>query len=286
MATVRLSDGGECGCGTAQQSDLSDGKGLSADLFVDGSCKQCDSRNLCSPRRSESCSEVCTSLCCASWSCAGCWAVFVWRDSLPSSHLNSGAIRQQHKHTRWSHSEEASFCHSSLTHSCFSAGNEACCAVLCGRVQVAGLSLDGVAPFQAASLIAGPDDSSTSTPVSLIVRKADGQVVDLTVQRPARYLSTPVSSSLQQRYDGERIGVIRLTSFNARALRDVSAALDRLQQQGATEIVLDLRDNRCVVPAHQGLMVGVLRCSGGGMCFGLLACGCAHGSVAGRVCSG
>jgi hypothetical protein len=118
--------------------------------------------------------------------------------------------------------------------------------VLCDCVQVAGLSLDGVAPFQAASLIAGPDDSSISTPVSLIVRKADGQVVDLTVQRPARFLSTPVSSSLQQRYSGERIGVIRLTSFNARALRDVSAALDQLQQQGATEIVLDLRDNRCV----------------------------------------
>jgi hypothetical protein len=38
-------------------------------------------------------------------------------------------------------------------------------------------------------------------------------------------------------------GVIRLTSFNARALRDVSAALDRLQEQGAMEHVLDLRDN-------------------------------------------
>jgi C-terminal processing protease CtpA/Prc len=77
------------------------------------------------------------------------------------------------------------------------------------------------------------------------VRKADGQVVNVTVQRPARYLATPVTSSLQQRYSGERVGVIRLTSFNARALRDVSAALDKLQQQGATELVLDLRDNRC-----------------------------------------
>jgi len=76
------------------------------------------------------------------------------------------------------------------------------------------------------------------------VKKADGEVLDVTVQRPARYLASPVSSSLQQRYSGERVGVIRLTSFNARALRDVSTALDRLQEQGATELVLDLRDNR------------------------------------------
>lgn len=54
------------------------------------------------------------------------------------------------------------------------------------------------------------------------VKKADGEVVNVTVQRPARYLPTPVTSSLQQRYSGQRVGVIRLTSFNARALRDVS----------------------------------------------------------------
>jgi hypothetical protein len=41
-----------------------------------------------------------------------------------------------------------------------------------------------------------------------------------------------------------QVGTIRLASFNARALRDVSAALDQLQQRGATELVLDLRDNR------------------------------------------
>jgi hypothetical protein len=36
-------------------------------------------------------------------------------------------------------------------------------------LQVAGLELDGVTPFQAATLIAGPDDSSISTPVGLLV---------------------------------------------------------------------------------------------------------------------
>lgn len=42
-----------------------------------------------------------------------------------------------------------------------------------------------------------------------------------------------------------QVGTIRLASFNARALRDVAAALDNLTASGATEIVLDLRDNRC-----------------------------------------
>jgi C-terminal processing protease CtpA/Prc len=42
----------------------------------------------------------------------------------------------------------------------------------------------------------------------------------------------------------KQVGTIHLSSFNARALRDVSAALDALQQKGAAELVLDLRDNR------------------------------------------
>jgi C-terminal processing protease CtpA/Prc len=78
--------------------------------------------------------------------------------------------------------------------------------------------------------------------------------VDVSVTRPARQLPSPVTSSLQQRYgsggdsssSSGPVGVIRLTSFNARALRDVSAALTQLQEQGATELVLDLRDNRYV----------------------------------------
>lgn len=84
-------------------------------------------------------------------------------------------------------------------------------------------------------------------------------MADVTVLRPARVLASPVTSSLQQRYistngGAEAVGVIRLTSFNARALRDVSAALQQLQDQGVRELVLDLRDNRwgcCdLVPGH------------------------------------
>ena len=41
-----------------------------------------------------------------------------------------------------------------------------------------------------------------------------------------------------------QVGVVRLMSFNARAQRDVAAAIEQLEEQGATEIELDLRDNR------------------------------------------
>lgn len=40
------------------------------------------------------------------------------------------------------------------------------------------------------------------------------------------------------------MGYIKLSSFNARAQRDVAAAVRKLEGEGATRIVLDLRDNR------------------------------------------
>ncbi len=42
----------------------------------------------------------------------------------------------------------------------------------------------------------------------------------------------------------ETVGYIRLSSFNARAQRDLAAAVRRLEAEGATRLVLDLRDNR------------------------------------------
>ena len=41
-----------------------------------------------------------------------------------------------------------------------------------------------------------------------------------------------------------QIGVIRLSAFNARAQQDVMQAINTLADQGATEFVLDVRDNR------------------------------------------
>lgn len=76
------------------------------------------------------------------------------------------------------------------------------------------------------------------------VRRDAGDTSSLTLERPARVLASPVSSRLESRSGGRRVGVIRLTSFNARAHRDVAAVLRKLEEQGAEEFELDLRDNR------------------------------------------
>ena len=42
----------------------------------------------------------------------------------------------------------------------------------------------------------------------------------------------------------DKAGLIRLTSFNARAQRDIKSAIQELEGKGAKRFVLDLRDNR------------------------------------------
>lgn len=49
------------------------------------------------------------------------------------------------------------------------------------------------------------------------VRKFDGSEGEVTLQRPVRALQSPVSSRLEGGPGGEKVGVIRLSSFNARA---------------------------------------------------------------------
>ena len=51
----------------------------------------------------------------------------------------------------------------------------------------------------------------------LQVRKFDGSLQEVALQRPVRVLPSPVSSRLEAGGGGERLGVIRLSSFNARA---------------------------------------------------------------------
>lgn len=52
-------------------------------------------------------------------------------------------------------------------------------------------------------------------------------------------------SSLWPPQDGSvSTGEIHLSSFNARAQRDVKSAIVQLEEKGAERLVLDLRDNR------------------------------------------
>uniref|UniRef100_A0A7S3R0D6 C-terminal processing peptidase n=1 Tax=Dunaliella tertiolecta TaxID=3047 RepID=A0A7S3R0D6_DUNTE len=115
-------------------------------------------------------------------------------------------------------------------------------------LEVDGASLQDKTPFQVASAIAGADPSTSSSAqlnsyVQLKVRKLDGSEADVRVERPVRQISSPVSSSLGK-MGGEPVGILRLTSFNARAQRDLASAIVSLEKQGAKSFVLDLRDNR------------------------------------------
>jgi C-terminal processing protease CtpA/Prc len=66
------------------------------------------------------------------------------------------------------------------------------------------------------------------------VRRPDGGVEVLRVERPVRNVASPVVAQLNKGGPGgDTVGVIRLTSFNARAQRDLASAITQLQAQGA-----------------------------------------------------
>jgi len=109
-------------------------------------------------------------------------------------------------------------------------------------------------PFQVAAALAGPDGAAgdgapggggdAPPPDAVVsVRKADGRTLQATLSRPRRDLPSPVSYRLASRR-GARVATIRLSSFNARAQRDVAAAIAVAAAGGAEELELDLRGNR------------------------------------------
>lgn len=119
-------------------------------------------------------------------------------------------------------------------------------------VAVDDAALTGQSPFQVASLLqAQADDNSPdqagslgadsrSKEILLRVRRLDGTEGTVRVVRP----DTPKSPSpVASRLEGD-VGVIKLSSFTAKAQRDVAAAVQSLQAAGAQRLVLDLRGNR------------------------------------------
>ena len=133
-------------------------------------------------------------------------------------------------------------------------------------LQIGGRALDEKSPFEVASLFQGQggesDDELASSsafglenewfgitkavskpPVKLRVRHLDGGEEDLDLRRPA---VVPTPSPVSANFDSKkRTGYIKLSSFNARAHRDISSAVsDLVGSKGAKTIVLDLRGNR------------------------------------------
>lgn len=122
------------------------------------------------------------------------------------------------------------------------------------------LSMDGMvwdtqSPFEVATILQGPHEetawgTSSNTrgdrdTIRLRIRRLDGQNEDVSMIRPMRSPTpSPVKYKLESSKDGDAVGYIKLTSFNARAQKDVAGAIQALERGGARRLVLDLRGNR------------------------------------------
>jgi carboxyl-terminal processing protease len=109
------------------------------------------------------------------------------------------------------------------------------------------LAIDGT-PVQkltlddAAERLRGPIGST----VELSVRHPDMPATEPAVQVQVtrqRIALNPVVAQLQTQSGGEKLGYIRLNQFNANATTEMSQALRRLESQGASGYILDLRGN-------------------------------------------
>lgn len=107
-------------------------------------------------------------------------------------------------------------------------------------LSVNGKSVEGMTSSDVASLIQGPKE----TFVSLEVKHGDcGDTQNVIIERK-QVIRTPVFYRLEKDENGNAdMGYIRLKEFNALARRDLTTAMRRLKDAGASHFVLDLRDN-------------------------------------------
>ena len=104
-------------------------------------------------------------------------------------------------------------------------------------VSVDGESTKGMTTEDAVKLIRGKE----GTEVTLGLRRK-GALVMVPLKR-ARIEINAVESRLNTGKDGTKVGYIRLKQFNAKASREMRAAIRNLEQKGAQGFVLDLRSN-------------------------------------------
>jgi carboxyl-terminal processing protease len=96
-----------------------------------------------------------------------------------------------------------------------------------------------------------PTKGMTLQQASSHLRGKAGTVVQLTIQRDGKVLPQPIAItraeihelSVYEKMLPGKIGYVELTVFGRDTGAELSRALDRLQQQGARAMVMDLRDN-------------------------------------------
>jgi carboxyl-terminal processing protease len=117
-------------------------------------------------------------------------------------------------------------------------------------VSVEGESLAGQPSSEATKKIKGPE----GTKVTIGVRDGkSGKVRELTLTRAE--VTLPNVSSRIEKVDGQKLGYVRLLSFSEGAHAQLAQAVEKVQQEGAKGIVLDLRHN------PGGLLEEAVRCA-------------------------
>ncbi|OUW50354.1 MAG: peptidase S41 [Synechococcus sp. TMED187] len=104
-------------------------------------------------------------------------------------------------------------------------------------ISIDGRSTKGMTTEDAVKLIRGKE----GTEVTLGLRRK-GEVIALPMVR-ARIEIHAVDSQLNTSPGGEKVGYIRLKQFNANAAKEMRAAIRKLEAEGASGYVLDLRSN-------------------------------------------
>jgi carboxyl-terminal processing protease len=102
---------------------------------------------------------------------------------------------------------------------------------------VNGKAIAGASAEESTTRIKGP----AGTSVRLTVRNEKGKPREVTLKRAQ--VDIPVVRSEMRREDGKEIAYVRLASFTSGAHGEVGDAVRKLLKDGASSVVLDLRDN-------------------------------------------
>ncbi|MBF2066252.1 MAG: PDZ domain-containing protein [Calothrix sp. C42_A2020_038] len=105
-------------------------------------------------------------------------------------------------------------------------------------VRIEGISTEKLTLDEAAARMRGPNGSI----VTLVIERDNAPAREIQLTR-ARIELNPVIAELRSTEEGNSIGYLRLTQFNANAPMELAHAITSLEKKGASSYILDLRNN-------------------------------------------
>ena len=105
-------------------------------------------------------------------------------------------------------------------------------------LKIEGLSTENLTLDEAATRLRGPLGSV----VTLLIGREGEKDIEVILVRD-RITLNPVVSDLRLSSQGDKIGYLRLSQFNANAVTELAQAISILEKKGASAYILDLRNN-------------------------------------------